>query len=254
MNEAHAALADDGLAALADRDTQRQAARMAQDAFAAAFRLTFSADDAARGKEIAELADRLRNWSAAGGEGGEGGALRLALLVSGIDQWGVAYSQAFGLAAIPGATELVGSLRTALDPQAEARFAVQFAAIDAGETDAIDFKVELRRAIHLALWHAMIADEDRAEALRICDRLATSMLALLQLMPQHGWRLLADALAHIQIRCLADGLAAAGLAQETTQILFEALSQALPKEARDRVFAHAAQAVLAWQQARRPAH
>ena len=251
MNEAHAALADDGLAALADRDTQRQAARMAQDAFAAAFRLTFSADDAARGKEIAELANRLRNWSAAGGEGG---ALRLALLVSGIDQWGVAYSQAFGLAAIPGATELVGSLRTALDPQAEARFAVQFAAIDAGETDAIDFKVELRRAIHLALWHAMIASEDRDEALRIGDKLGALMLALTQLMPQHGWRLLADALAHIQIRCLADGLAAAGLAQETTQGLFEALNQALPKDARDRVFAHSAQAVFAWQQARRPAH
>jgi len=251
MNEAHAALADDGLAALADRDTQRQAARMAQDAFAAAFRLTFSAADAARGKEIAALAERLRNWAAAGGEGA---ALRLALLVSGIDQWGVAYSQAFGLAAIPGATELVGSLRTALDAQAEARFAQQFAAIDAVETDAIDFKVELRRGIHLALWHAMIASEDREEALRIGDRLGALMLALTQLMPEHGWRLLADALAHIQIRCLADGLAAGGLAQETTQGLFEALSQALPKDARDRVFAHAAQAVLAWQQARRPAH
>lgn len=251
MNEAHAALADDGLAALADRDTQRQAARMAQDAFAAAFRLSFAADDAARGQEIAALAERLRNWSAAGGDGA---ALRLALLVSGIDQWGVAYSQAFNLAAIPGATELVGGLRTALDPQAEARFAQQFAAIDAVETDAIDFKVELRRGIHLALWHAMIASEDREEALRIGDRLGALMLALKQLMPAHGWRLLADALAHIQIRCLAEGLAAGGLAQETTQRLFEALSRALPKEARDRVFAHAAQAVLAWQQARRPAH
>jgi hypothetical protein len=253
MNEAHAALADDALAALADRDTQRQAARMAQDAFAAAFRLTFSADGAAHGKELAELAERLRNWSAAGGDG-DGTALRLALLVGGIDQWGVAYSQAFGLAAIPGATELVGSLRTALDPQAEARFARQFAAIDAVETDAIDFKVELRRGIHLALWHAMIASEDREEALRIGDKLGALMLALTQLMPQHGWRLLADALAHIQIRCLAEGLAATGLAQETTQGLFEALSQALPKATRDRVFAHAAQAVLAWQQARRPAH
>lgn len=251
MNEAHAALADDGLAALADRDTQCQAARMAQDAFAVAFRLTFAADDAARGQEIAALAGRLRNWAVAGGDGG---VLRLALLISGIDQWGVAYSQAFNLAAIPGATELVGSLRTALDPQAEARFALQFAAIDAVETDAIDFKVELRRGIHLALWHGMIASEDREEALRIGDRLGALMLALTQLMPEHGWRLLADALAHIQIRCLAEGLAAGGLAQETTQRLFEALSQALPKEARDRVFAHAAQAVLAWQQARRPAH
>lgn len=246
MNEAHAALADDGLAALADRDTQCQAARMAQDAFAAAFRLTFAADDAARGKEIAALAERLRNWSAAGG------ALRLALLVSGIDQWGVAYSRAFGLAAIPAVSELVGGLRTVLTPEEDARFALRFAAIDACEADAIDFKADLRRGIHLALWHAMIAGEDRDEALRILDALGGLMLALLKLMPEHGWRLLADALAHIQIRCLADGLAATGLAQETTQGLLGALNQALPQETRERVAAAAAQAVLAWQQARRP--
>lgn len=253
MNEAHAALADDALAALADRETQRQAARMAQDAFTAAFRLTFSVDDAARVKEIAALAGHLRQWSQAAADE-RARALRLALAVSGIDQWGVAFSQAFNLAAIPGATELVGSLRTALEPQAEARFALQFAAIDACETDAIDFKVELRRGIHLALWHAMIASDDRAEALRICDRLGSLMLALTQLMPRQGWRLLADALANIQILCLAEGLAGAGLAQETNQSLFEALSQALPKATRDEVFAYAAQAVLAWQQARRPAH
>ena len=250
MNEAHPALADDTLAALADRETQRLAARMAQDAFAEAFRLTF-ADDAARRSGVEALAGRLRNWSTAGGDDARR-ALRLALLIYGIDQWGVAYSQAFALAAIPAVTELVGGLRTALDAEADARFALQFAAIDAGETDAIDFKVDLRRGIHLALWHAMIASEERDDALRILDKLGGLMLALLKLMPEHGWRLLADALAHIQIRCLADGLAASGLAQETTQGLLAALNQALPKETRDRVFAASTQAVLAWQQARRP--
>lgn len=251
MTERPSALAEDTLAALADRDTQRLAARMAQDAFAEAFRLTFANDDATRREKLAALADRLRNWSAAGGEEARR-ALRLALLVYGIDQWGVAYSQAFGLAAIPAVTELVGGLRTALGPEQEARFALRFSAIDACETDAIDFKVDLRRGIHLALWHAMIASEERDEALRILDKLGGLMLALLKLMPEHGWRLLADALAHIQIRCLADGLAATGLAQETTQGLLAALNQALPQQTRERVFAAAAQAVRAWQQARRP--
>jgi len=251
MNETPTALPEDTLAALADRDTQRTAARMSQDAFSEAFRLTFATDDAMRQEKLDALATRLRNWSVAGGEDARR-ALRLALLIYGIDQWGVAYSQAFGLAAIPAVTGLVGGLRTALSPQEEARFSLRFSAIDARETDAIDFKVDLRRGIHLALWHAMIASDDRDEALRIADKLGGLMLALLNLMPEHGWRLLADALAHIQIRCLADGLAATGLSQETTQGLFGALNQALPRETRDRVFAASTQAVIAWQQARRP--
>ena len=39
-----------------------------------------------------------------------------------------------------------------------------FAAIEQGEGDAIDFKMELRRNIHLALWHAMIACDDADDA------------------------------------------------------------------------------------------
>ncbi|MDK9725375.1 MAG: hypothetical protein OEL88_10835 [Sterolibacteriaceae bacterium MAG5] len=250
MNEAHPALAEDALAALASPDVQRQAARMAQDAFGQAFRLTLTADDAGRREGIDKIAAQLRNWARAG-DGDEARSLRLALLVSGMDQWGLAYAQAFEIAALPGLTELLGGLRTELDERQEADFERKFAALQAAETNGVDFKVELRRGIHLALWHAMIASEEEVEAKRILNSLGSMMLALIQTMPQVGWRLVADALAHIQIRCLAEALAGEGLARETTEGLFGALSQALPKETRDKVFAYSTQAVLAWQQARR---
>lgn len=250
MTQAHPALPDDALAASASPDVQRQAARMAQDAFAQVFRLTVTSDDAGRREGVGKIGSQLANWARAGGDA-EARSLRLALLVAGMDQWGLAYTQAFEIAALPGLTELLGDLRTGLDAVEEAGFERQFAAVGAAETHAVDFKVELRRGIHLALWHAMIASEDEVEAKRILNSLGSMMLALIQTMPQVGWRLVADALAHIQIRCLAEALAGEGLARETTEGLFGALSQALPKEARDQVFAHSTQAVLAWQQARR---
>ena len=42
-------------------------------------------------------------------------------------------------------------------------------------------------------------------------------------MPTLGWRLVADALASIQLRCLADAAASTELARETTEGLFVAL-------------------------------
>lgn len=241
----------DSLCELAVADVQRQAARMAQDAFGRVFRLTLEASDEDRRSGVETLGGAMRNWAQAG-EGEDARALRLALLLSGLDQWGLAWSQAFGLAAIPGLSELVGDLRTGLEPQAEARFLRQFEALTAAEGNAIDFKVDLRRGIHLALWHASIASEDRDEALRVAGQLGGLLLALVREMPVLGWRLVADALAYIQIRCLADGLAAEGVAQEATQALFAALSRELPAEHRDAVMAHAAQAVIAWQRASRP--
>ena len=240
----------DGLVALAPVDVQKLAARMAQDAFSQVFRLTLNEDDAGRAQGVAELSVALRNWSAAG-VGDDVRALRLALIVAGLDQWGLAYSQAFGLAAIPGLSELVGALRIGLDPQQEAKFQQQFAAIEASEGNAIDFKIELRRAIHLALWHAMIASEEREQATAILVRLGGMMSALVSTMPELGWRLVADALAHVQIRCLSEGLAADGLARDMNEALFAALSNELPAAVRDRVMAHATQAVFGWQQARR---
>ncbi len=237
---------------LADASEQKQAARIAQDTFARVFRLTLSEDDSGRARGVGELASDLGDWSR-GADDSDAQALRLALLMAGLDQWGLAYSQAFGLQAIPGLSELLGALRTGLDPQAEARLQRQFAAIDAAEGNAIDFKIDVRRGIHLALWHAMIASEEREQAEAILARLGGMLLALIETMPELGWRLVADTLANIQIQCVAHGLAGEGLAQETNQTLFAAVSGQLAPDMRDRIMAHASGAVIAWQQASRNA-
>ena len=240
----------DGLANLASSDVQRLAARMAQDAFTLIFRLSLKRDEAALQAAVAEIQERASNWARAA-PGDDARALRLALLVSGIDQWGLAYAQAFGLTALPAVSVLLGGLRSALDAAADARFQQRYAAIELVESDAVDFKMELRRNIHLALWHAMIACADRDEALAILAALGSMLVALVAHMPTLGWRLVADALALIQLRCLADGAATTDLARETTEGLFVALRQALPREISEPMFAQANQAVIAWQLARR---
>ena len=222
---------------------------MAQETFARLFRLGVAGNMAALAAAATELESACRQWSQAASSD-DGRALRLALLVSGIDQWGLAYAQAFGLTGLPALSALLGSLRNGLDAVADARFQQQFDGIEHNEIHAIDFKVELRRDIHLALWHAMAACDEREEAAQIMRSLGGMMLALIGQMPLVGWRLVADALAHVQIRLLGEGPA---LAQETTQQLFEALRQALPPERHRDIMATAGQVVLAWQQARRPA-
>jgi hypothetical protein len=252
MNEAPS-LPPDSLAALAAPDLQRLAARMAQDAFARIFRLTLEGDEAALQAAVTEIAARAGNWVRAA-EGDEAGALRLALLVSGVDQWGLAYAEAFKLTALPAVSVLLGGLRNGLDAAADARFQQAYAAIGQAESDAIDFKMELRRNIHLALWHAMIACEERDEAQAILAALAAMLVALVAQMPILGWRLAADALAHIQLRCLADATASEGLARETTEALFTALRQALPAAIHEPMLAQANQAVIAWNRSRRNLH
>lgn len=243
-----APLCVDALASLANADTQRLAARLAQDVFTGIFRQAFSADQAQFGKAMGEVESRCFNWCLAG-ESEDGRALRLAMLISGLDQWGLAYSQAFGLTSIPALTALIGALRTRLDPRSEARFQWYFSQIGEIEADAIDFKIELRRSIHLALWHAMAACETTEEAAGILLPLGSLMLALTQQMPTLGWRLLADALANIQIGLLNDGLS--DVARDGTQQLFESLRHALPGEQYRNIMAYSAQAVMGWQQARR---
>ncbi|OMG56519.1 hypothetical protein BJN45_02570 [Azonexus hydrophilus] len=237
----------DPLATLANTETQRLAARMAQDAFAAAFRMAVSPDGEAG--ELGELAGRCYNWSQAGADE-EARALRLALLVAGLDAWGLAYTQAFHLNAIPALTALIGGLRTRLDATADARFLQQFSTLADNEFAAVDFKVELRRSIHLALWHAMAACETAEQAEGLVRPLGSLLLGLNEQMPELGWRLIADALASIQISLLADP-AASARAQEGTQQLFAALRHALPGERYQAILAHSGQAVVAWQQARR---
>ena len=142
-------------------------------------------------------------------------------------------------------------MRTALDPVADAKLQQQFAAIDDDEGNAIDFKIQLRRSIHLALWSAMVSTEERELATGILTRLGGMLFVLTRSMPLLGWRLVADALAHIQIQCIAHGLAADGLARECTVSLFAALSNELPDEQRQLIMAYSAEAVRTWQEARR---
>jgi hypothetical protein len=240
----------DQLACLANADTQRLAARMAQDVFSGVFRQTAAADAAPDIGVLGEVAAHCFNWCQAGGDD-EARALRLALLIGGLDQWGLAYTQAFGLTAIHSLTALIGGLRTRLDAQADTRFQKYFEQIDRVESDAIDFKVELRRSIHLALWHAMAACETAEQVEAIVQTLGSLMLALDQRMPELGWRLVADALANIQIALLSEKVPDSTLAQEGTQQLFASLRHALPEERYQAILAHSGQVVVAWQQARR---
>lgn len=245
-----ATLPTDEFAALVDTDTQRLAARMAQDIFAGIFREVLAPDSPAAADEAAALEARCRNWCQAGGSD-EGQAVRLALLIAGLDQWGLAYSQAFRLTAIPALSALLGGLRNRLDARADTLFQQQFSRLESDEGAAIDFKVELRRSIHLALWHAMAACDTAEAAQAILQTLGSLMLALDRQMPELGWRLIADALANIQVCLLTEETAP--LAQASTQQLFAALSQALPTERYRMILATSGQAVLAWQQARRAA-
>lgn len=241
----------DQLATLASADTQRLAARMAQDVFAGIFRQT-AAEAPPDAGMLGEVAAHCFDWCRAAGSD-EARALRLALLISGLDQWGLAYTQAFQLEAMHALTALIGGLRTRLDARDDALFQQYFARIEAVESDAIDFKIELRRAIHLALWHAMAACATAAQVEVIVQPLGSLMLVLDRQMPTLGWRLLADALANIQIALLAAGAPASPLAQDGTQQLFAALRHALPPDRYQAILAHSGQAVVAWQQSLRAA-
>ncbi len=122
MNQASVTPADP-LNGTVDSDGQRLAARMAQDIFSGVFRQL--ATPAANAQVLLdEIGQRCHNWVQAGGDEATR-ALRLALLVAGLDQWGLAYSQAFGLTAIPALSALLGSLRNRLKPAADARFQQQ---------------------------------------------------------------------------------------------------------------------------------
>ncbi|MFZ2267821.1 MAG: hypothetical protein WAV95_09610 [Azonexus sp.] len=239
----------DQLAALADTDTQRTAARMAQDIFAGIFRLAVEADPEQLGKALADVESRCANWCQAGGDE-NGRALRTALLISGLDQWGLAYTQAFKLTAMPALSSLIGALRSRLNAKSDALFQQHFQQIEAVESDAVDFKIELRRNIHLALWHAMAACETGEAAQNILRPLGGMLVALNQNLPELGWRLVADTLANIQI-ALLNATQASPLAHASTQQLFEALRQAMPAERYQAIMAHSGQVILAWQQARR---
>ena len=240
---------DDPCAALTSPEVQSAAADLARDVFTRAFRLAASESSTV---PLDTLHQRCRDWVQADASP-QARALRMALLLTGLDQWGLAFSQAFGIQAIPPLTGLISSLRTGLSPDEEALFQQQYEALDLTETAAIDFKIALRRQLHLALWHAMAAGETLEAVEPIIQALGSQLLALDAGMPDLGWRLAADTLAHIQLRLL-DAPAAPDLAQSGTQCLFASLRQAWPKPHYERIMAQATQAVLASQQARRASH
>jgi hypothetical protein len=243
-------LPPDPLAALAPRDVQLQAARLAQEAFAAAFRLGAEAGPGGmRVEVVTKLAGHLNAWASMAAS--EEQIVRRVLLMTGIDQWGLAYSQIFGPGALGGVSALIGTLREPIRIEDEAGAQEYFETIRGDEAAGFEFKIELRRGLHLALWHSMIASEDREEAFEILQALGGMMVALTREMPTLGWRLVADALALIQIRCLSQALATQGLARETTTELFAALARDLPDEVRQATMQLAAESVLAWQQAQR---
>ncbi len=245
-------LPPDTLADQAGTDLQRTAARLAQDIFGEVFRQAYTPDPEQLGKVLAALETRCLNWCQEGADN-EQRILRLAMLVTGLDQWGLAYTQAFELTSIPALSALIASLRTRLNEQSDALFQRYFARIEQVETDAVDFKVELRRGIHLALWHAMTACETMDDAQAILKPLGGMMLALDQQLPELGWRLLADALAHIQISLLNASEGTTDVARESTQQLFESLLHALPAERYQTILRQAGQVVVGWQQMRRGA-
>lgn len=250
MNPSAPSLPVDQFAELADRDSQRLAARLAQEVFSSVFRMAFSTSEEEQGKTLGEVTAHLLEWSHSAASP-EAATLRLALLISGLDQWGLAYTQTFNLTAIPALSALLGALRSQLDARADTLFQGYFQQIEEIETDAIDFKVDLRRGIHLALWHALISCETADEAQAIAQVLGSLMLTLNQRMPALGWRLLADALAHIQIYLLDDDGKIGDIGRQGTQQLLAALSKALPQTTYQAIQRQSSQVILGWQQARR---
>src|SRR5690606_41641031 len=121
--------------------------------------------------------------------------------------------QSSAIRALRPLTSLLGALRTSLGPGDDARFQRQFDGLDATDTAAIDFKISLRRQIHLALWHAMCAGENLEAIEPVIQALGSQLLALDAAMPALGWRLVADTLAHIQIHLLENS-GAVGLRSE----------------------------------------
>lgn len=239
----------DTLVQRVDITDQRMAAALAQRIFAEVFRHSFTTDPAVLGQTLTESEGEIIQWCEAGADEAAQ-ILRLALVIHGLDQWGLAYVQTFELKNLPALSALIGSVRTRLSTQSDALFQQYFMQIEDVETDAVDFKVELRRGIHLALWHAMAACETATEAESIARSLGSMMLTLQQKMPDIGWRLLADALAHIQIALLGDN-SIGNVARNATQQLFDALAHTLPKDLSLLILRQSGQAVMAWQQQRR---
>ncbi|MDQ7990302.1 MAG: hypothetical protein REI09_11770 [Candidatus Dactylopiibacterium sp.] len=248
--DTHSVVPADPFEELASRDVQLQAARIVQEGFAAALRLSAEGDESKQRDEVlGRLADHLREWSRMTTL--EAAHLRMALLLGGLDQWGLAYAKAFGAGALGGVSALIADLRDGLGVEEEAACQRFLDALHDNEAAALDFKIANRRELHLSLWHTLLAAESRPQAEVLLQILGGLLLALVKVMPTLGWRLVADTLASIQIRCLQHGLASEGLGQEMTQELFAGVQAGLEEPLATQVNQRSSEAVQAWQEARR---
>lgn len=87
MPSSQTPLPSDPLAALVDGEAQRRAAHLAQEAFARVFRLSVAEPDDVRRRGVEQLRGELAEWAGQAADD-EARALRLALLLAGMDQWG----------------------------------------------------------------------------------------------------------------------------------------------------------------------
>jgi hypothetical protein len=239
----------DSLAEMAPQDVQQQAARLVQESFAASIRMVAHGEGKQLDDALGKLADHLREWSRMTTP--ESAQLRLAMILAGLDQWGLVYNQAFGPAALQGVSAILANLRDCLDLSEEAMCQRFLDTIHQEEGSAIEFKIAFRRELHLSLWHTLVAAESRDQAELFLQLLGGLLLALNRAMPTIGWRLIADAMASIQIRCLQHGLVLDQQGQEMTEALFAGVSKELPEAVRDLVAGHSAEAVRAWREASR---
>lgn len=223
-------------------ERQREAATVIQDAFTRALRATVEHPAQERRGVVDELLERLVAWQGSGT--GEGVLLHQAVTLLGLDQWGQAYTPLVGAGALTGLSELVGALRDRLENEAACQ--VFFQNLAEEDEKGFTFKVQLHSALHVALWHAAIAESEAQAAQEISTHLGGLMLGLFNAMPRLGWVVVAKSMADIQTTCLEHGLAQEGLAQSVTQQLFASLAQQMPEGLRQQTLAGADEMVREW--------
>ena len=235
-------LLTDTYLSLMPAERQREAATVIQDAFTRALRATVEHPAQERRGVVDELLERLVDWQGSGT--GEGVLLHQAVTLLGLDQWGQAYTPLVGAGALTGLSELVGALRDRLENEAACQ--VFFQNLAEEDEKGFTFKVQLHSALHVALWHAAIAESDAQAAQEISTHLGGLMLGLFNAMPRLGWVVVAKSMADIQTTCLEHGLAQEGLAQSVTQQLFASLAQQMPEGLRQQTLAGADEMVQEW--------
>lgn len=227
---------------LMSAERQREAATVIQDAFTRTLRATVEHPAQERRAVVEEILERLLAWQGGGTE--EGTLLHQAATLLGLDQWGQAYTALVGAGALTGLSELVGALRDRLGNEVACQ--VFFQNLAEEDEKGFTFKVQLHSALHVALWHAAIAESEAQAAQEISAHLGGLMLGLFNSMPRLGWVVVAKSLADIQTTCLEHGLAQEGLAQQVTQQLFASLAQQMPETWRQQTLAGADEMVREW--------